>query len=252
MSKLILVTGRGGAGKSSFVALVTKCLKPPKLVIDLDPDESLADMLGADWEKQGKKSISDVLYQVMDKDKVAGQKSDDISRMLRQVIESDCLYRNAEFDLIRLGTKFTIGCYCAPDAVLKELIPSLAASYGVVLVDSPAGLEHFNRKVVTDIDDLFVILDPSDKTIKHIERVKDITGELEVSYHHLYLVGNHRFTLQTEAYLLGGEESYLGKIDYDSEVREYNLAGKSLLKLPSHSPALKSVKSILAKAGYLN
>ena len=252
MGKLMVVTGRGGAGKSTFVAVATKYLKLPKLLIDLDPDESLADMLGADWVKQGKKSISDVLSEIMAKGKRADRKHDVISQVLRPIIENDCLYRDPGFDLIRLGTKFTVGCYCAPDTELKELIPSLVEKYGVVLVDSPAGLEHFNRKVVTDIDDLFIILDPSDKAMKHTERVRSITRELKVNYYHLYLVGNHRFTREAEAYLLGAEESYLGKIDYDPEVKQYNLEGRSLLALPNNSPASCSVKRILAKAGYEN
>jgi CO dehydrogenase maturation factor len=134
--------------------------------------------------------------------------------------------------------------------VLRDSIPTLVKHYEEVVVDSPAGLEHFNRKVVVDIDDLFVILDPSDKSIKHIERVRDITRELRVSYNHLYLIGNYRFTEETEDYLRSEGEAYLGKMDYDASVRQRNLEGKSLLDLPENSPASLSVRRILAKAGY--
>ena len=142
-----------------------------------------------------------------------------------------------------------MGCYCAPDAVLKDFIPTVAKDYEEVIVDSPAGLEHFNRKVVVDIDDLFVILDPSEKSVKHIERVLGIVRGLKVNYHHLYLVGSHKFTEETEEYLRSTGETYLGKIEYDSEVKEYNLKGKPLLDLPENSPALQSVREVLAKAG---
>jgi len=45
-------------------------------------------------------------------------------------------------------------------------------------------------------------------------------------------------------------EAYLGKIEYDSNVRQYNLEGKALFKLPEDSSASLSVKGILVKAGY--
>jgi len=251
MARVIVSTGRGGVGKSTFVVLASRYLKPPKLLIDLDPDESLADMLGIDLSQKGKKNISSALYDIIQENKGAGRTGYDLlSDVLQSAIQGDCLYRSPEFDLITLGTKFTVGCYCAPDAVLKDSIPTLAEDYEEVIIDSPAGLEHFNRKVVVDIDDLFVILDPSEKSIKHIERVTAITRELKVSYKHLYLVGNHRFTEETEEYLRSAREAYLGKIDYDPDIRQYNLEGKPLLELPEDSPASLSVRRILVEAGY--
>jgi CO dehydrogenase maturation factor len=246
MGKVIVSTGRGGAGKSTFVALASKYLDSPKLLIDLDPDESLADMLGVDLSAKGKKTISSSLYEVIEENKGAGRTG---YNLLSDAMQS-VLYKGEEFDFIGLGTKFSVGCYCAPDAVLKDLITSLVKDYQEVLVDSPAGLEHFNRKVVVDIDDLFIILDPSDKSTKHIERVRDIIKEVKISYNHLYLIGNHRFTEKTEEYLRSTGETYLGKIDYDPDVRRYNLEGRSLLDLPQDSPAALCVRSILTKAGY--
>ena len=55
MAKKIVSTGRGGAGKSSFAALVSRYLKPSTLLVDLDPELSLADMLGFDFRKEGYK-----------------------------------------------------------------------------------------------------------------------------------------------------------------------------------------------------
>jgi len=246
MGKIIVSTGRGGTGKSTFVALASKYLSPPKLLIDLDPDESLADMVGIDLSAKGKKTISSVLYDVIEQNKGAGRTG---YNLLADAMRS-VLYEGKEFDFVGLGTKFVVGCYCAPDAVLKDFIPTLVENYQEVLVDSPAGLEHFNRKVVMDIDDLFIILDPSEKSTKHIERVIDIIRQVKVSYNHLYLIGNYRFTEETEGYLRKTGEIYLGKIEYDPDVRQYNLEGRSLLDLPQDSPAALCVKTILMKAGY--
>jgi CO dehydrogenase maturation factor len=246
MGKVIISTGRGGTGKSTFVALASKYLNSPKLLIDLDPDESLADMVGVDLSEKGERTISSALYNIIEENKGAGRTG---YNLLSDAMQS-VLHKGKEFDFIALGTKFAVGCYCAPDAVLKDFIPTLVKDYQEIIVDSPAGLEHFNRKVVMDIDDLFVILDPSEKSTKHIERVRDIIREVKVSYNHLYLIGNHRFTEKTEEYLRSTGETYLGKIDYDPDVRQYNLEGRPLRDLPQDSPAALCVRNILMKAGY--
>ena len=253
MGKIIVSTGRGGTGKSTFVALFTKYLDSHSiLLIDLDPDESLADMLGVDMEKEGKKTVSEEMYNIIEENKRighTGQRS--LSDLLGYMIKGgDCLYKGGKFDLIVLGDKLTVGCYCDADEVIKSAIPELAQNYEDVVVDSPAGLEHLNRKITPDIDDLFVILDPSEKSTKHIERIKYVAEGVKINYKHFYLIGNHRFNEETEEYLRNTGETYLGKIDYDLNVKEYNLKGKSLLELPDNSPASLSVKKILEEANY--
>ena len=52
MGKKIVVTGRGGTGKSTFTAIASRYLAPPMLLIDIDPDQSLAEMLGIDLEEE--------------------------------------------------------------------------------------------------------------------------------------------------------------------------------------------------------
>ena len=51
MAKIIVSTGRGGTGKTTFVALAARYLEPLSLLIDLDPDQNLADMLGINLEE---------------------------------------------------------------------------------------------------------------------------------------------------------------------------------------------------------
>lgn len=250
MGRVVLCTGRGGTGKSTFAALVSRCLGSPQLLIDLDPDESLADMLGIDLEEKGKKTISAMLHELAGEK--AGRSDYDLFADVLSRIPGDCLYRGKGFDFLSLGTKFAVGCYCAPDAVLKDFIPRIVQDYEEVIIDSPAGLEHFNRKIVVDIDELFVLLDPSEKSMKHIERVLGITNNLRVNYRHLYLVGNYRFAEESEGSLRSSGESYLGKIEYDVNVKEYNLTGRPLLELPQDSPALRSVRKVLAQAGLIS
>lgn len=251
--KVIVSTGRGGSGKTTFVALATRYLMPPMLLIDLDPDQSLADMLGIDLKAEKTKTVTDVLYDIIEERKSGAQTgSFSVHDKMEFLLQSACVYEDKKFDLITLGTKLTPGCYCIPDDLLKAHIPRLAKGYRNVLIDSPAGLEHLNRKVVSDIEDIFVLLDPSSKSVKHIGRIKDITASIGISYNNFYLVGNYAFNEQSENIISGKEEKYLGRVDYDDNVKEYNLNGKSLLELNENSPACLSIEKVLKKAGYIS
>ena len=252
MAKIIVSTGRGGTGKTTFVALAARYLESPSLLIDLDPDQNWADMLGINLEKTPVKTISDALYGVIQKRK-SGKEFDStpLHHQMEYLLQSDCLYEGKNFDLLTLGVKLVPGCYCVPDDLLKENIPRLSNSYKNVVIDSPAGVEHLNRKVTSDINDLFIFLDPSLKSIKHIKRVEDITKSVGIHYINLYIIGNHEFEPDTEDYLHKITQHYIGKIQYDAELRNYNLNGKSLLGLPDNSPACLSIKKILKNTGNL-
>jgi CO dehydrogenase maturation factor len=226
--------------------LASRYLAAPMLLIDIDPDQSLAEMLGIDLEKEEVRTISDALYDIIEERRHDGGKPTPLHDRMEYLLNRECLYEEKRFDLLVLGAKLTEGCYCVPDDLIKAIIPKLANHYPNVLIDSPAGLEHLNRKIVSDIDDLFVILDPSSKSLKHVTRIKDITHHIGITYAHLYLVGNYTFDRETEEHLKNTGEAYVGRIEYDADVKEYNLAGKSLLELPENSPAASSIRKILS------
>ena len=249
--KIIASMGRGGTGKTSFVALVAKYFieadEKPLLLIDADPDQSLDEMVGANLKDT--ETISDLYYELMSEGgTLAGTTPKE--RMEGKIWEKG-LYEGELFDLLSLGTKWTEGCYCMPNAALKAVIPSLVENYKYALIDSPAGLEHLNRKVTSRVDDIFNVLDSSKKALQHVKRAHRIIEELDIEYEHFYLIGGREFpeNLDKRAERETGLK-YLGKIAYDDAVREYVLKGESLLNLPSYSPAYVSVKKIIEKAGY--
>lgn len=243
-------TGRGGSGKTTFAAIATKYLAGPVLLIDIDPDMSLADMVGVDLEKEGVRTILDILFDIQKKEGYEELESMPMPDKIEYLFGTECLYESKEFDMVSLGVKWTEGCYCFPNNLMRGIIPRLAQNYAHTLIDAPAGLEHLNRNVTSKVDDLFLILDPSLKSLKNIERVQRLTREIGIEYQNFYLVANYRFNDRLEKHIDDADGNYLGRIDYDPAVEEYNLAGRSLLELPEDSPALLSVKAILEKAGY--
>jgi CO dehydrogenase maturation factor len=250
MGRKVVSTGRGGTGKTTFTALATRYLAHPLLLIDIDPDQSLADMLGIDLEQEGVRTVLDILYDIQKKEGYEELDAMPVPEKIEYLFSTECIYESEEFDLISLGVKWTEGCYCAPNNLLKGIIPRLARNYAHTLIDAPAGLEHLNRNVTSEVDDLFIILDPSLKSLKNIERIQRLAKEVGITYQNFYMVANYRFNEEMERLIQSADGIYLGKIEYDTEVEEYNLDGKSLLELPDDSPASLSVKEILVKAGY--
>lgn len=200
--KKIVSMGRGGSGKTSFVALMTKYFidkgATPLLLVDVDPDQNLGEMVGIDLREQGKKTISELLLETF-LEKGGTTVGIPPSERIESKIWADGLYEGDFFDLIAVGTKFIEGCYCLPDAALKSALESLTKMYKYVLIDSPAGLEHLNRRIATQVDDIFDIIDPSQKSFEHVERAYKVAKECKIGFKNFYIIGGYRFQEDLEA-----------------------------------------------------
>ena len=250
MGKKIVCTGRGGTGKTTFVALATKYLDSHPLLVDADSDQNLADMLGVDLQKEGIRTISEVLFDIQKHKAYEELKSMSLPDKIEYLLNASCLYESVRFDMISIGVKWTKGCYCMPNNILRSIIPKTASGYEYTIVDSPGGLEHLNRRILSQIDDVFVILDPSRKALKNVERMKKIASGIGIYFNNLYLIANYKFRKITEEYVKDIGGNYLGKIEYDPALEDYSWSGRSLLELAQNSPAFLSIKKILTKAGY--
>ena len=251
--KLIVSMGRGGSGKTSFVALMTKYRievgETPLLLVDADPDQNLGEMVGIDLEEQRIRTISELLVETF-LEEGGTQVGIPPSERIESKIWQRGLYEGKFFDMIVIGPKWVKGCYCLPNAALKGALESLTKNYRHVVVDSPAGLEHLNRRITSEVDDIFNIIDPSKKSFNHVKRAYRIAKEVKINFKHFYVIGGYRFPeeLGAEVRKRTGLE-YLGKIAYDRNVENYILSGRSLLELPASSPAYRSVRQIMEKIG---
>jgi CO dehydrogenase maturation factor len=252
--KTIVTIGRGGTGKSSFVALMARFFiesdQTPLLLVDADPDQNLAEMVGIDLKESGKQTISELLVSTFI-EKGGTTVGVPPTERIESKIWANGLFESRNFDFLAVGTKWVEGCYCMPNAALKGALESLTKNYRYVLIDSPAGLEHLNRRITSKVNDILDILDHSKKSFDHVRRAHRIAKEVNMEFDNFYLIGGYRFPAQ-----LGDQAEtalkfkYLGKIATDEQLDEYVLAGKSLLDLPLDSAAYVSVKEIMKTAGY--
>jgi len=251
---IIVTMGRGGTGKTSFVALATKYLieigQTPLLLIDLDADQNLGEVVGVDMDEIGKNSISDLVSMVFLKEggTLIGIPP---SERIENKIWEEGLYEGEFFDLVAIGTKWVEGCYCLPNTALKKALESLSKPYRHVLIDSPAGLEHLNRRITSRVDDIFDIVDPSKKSFEHVKRAYKIIDEINISFKNFYIIGGYRFPVELGKEIVKETNlRFLGKIEHDKTIEEFVLKGNSLLGIPSNTSAYNSVKLIMSKAGY--
>ncbi|MCP8304960.1 MAG: AAA family ATPase [archaeon] len=252
--KTIVSMGRGGTGKTSFVALMTKYFieigERPLLLVDVDPDQNLGEAVGLDLNEEGKKTISELLIETFLEEGGTTVGVPPPERIENRIWEEG-LHEGEYFDLIAVGPKWIEGCYCLPDAALKRSLERLTKTYRYMLIDSPAGFEHLNRKITSKVDDIIDIIDPSKKSFDHVKRSYRIAKEVKIDFENFYVVGGYRFRESLEEEVKRRTNlKYLGKIAYDKNVEDFILNGKSLLELPASSPAYSSVKEIMRKAGY--
>ena len=252
--KTLVTIGRGGTGKSSFTSLMAKCFieagTSPILLVDADPDQNLAEMLGVDLKEAGKSTIADLIVSTFIEKGGTTVGISPTQRIESRIWENG-LYEGKNFDFMAVGTKWVEGCYCMPNSALKGALESLTKNYKFVLVDSPAGLENLNRRITSEVNDIFDILDHSKKSQDHVKRAYKIAKEVDMKFENFYIVGGYRFPAE-----LGNQAEtdlkfkYLGKISSDETLDEYVLNGKSLLDLPNDNKAYLSVKEILRSLSY--
>ena len=246
--RTIVTMGRGGTGKTTFVALLAKYLiekkRTPLLLVDADPDQNLAEMVGVDLDAAGKKTIADLLSETF-LERGGTTIGVPPSQRIENRIWEQGLYESETFDLLAVGTRWIEGCYCLPDAALKNALGSITRQYQYVLIDSPAGLEHLNRKITGKVDTIIDVMGPSSKSFYHVKRACRIIQEVGIRYERFIVIGGFAFPEQLGSRAaVGSGVAYLGKIKEDPLVAEYVLSGFSLLQIPDTSPAFRSIGEI--------
>ena len=253
--RTLVVTGRGGVGKTTFSALAVKYLREggSLLVVDADPDESLAAALGVDLAAAGVRTVSELLYDVKYQKLDSALKQSIPARpdQIEYLFHQEGIYEGVGFDFFGIGPKWGDGCYCQPNAMLKAIVKNSAKSYQLALIDSPAGLEHLNRRITAEIDSIFALVGPSRKAFDNVHRAQRICREVGILFRHFYLVANYEFpddlltTIPERTGLV-----CLGKVPYEEEVARRLLQGEPLLDLDDASPSVSAVRAILQQAGY--
>lgn len=127
-----------------------------------------------------------------------------------------------------------------------------AKDYDLIVIDSPAGLEHFSRKIFPDLDDLIVVTDESRRGLTTGERIRDIAREMGLKYKDLYVVVNKITTGRRDKVIENATSlglTVIGTIPYDESLAKFDLVGDPLMGLPDDSPAVQEMANVVGKLG---
>jgi CO dehydrogenase maturation factor len=252
LGKIIAVTGKGGTGKTAVTAMLIRHLvknsgkKYSILVIDADPDANLADALGVEVGK----TIGDMREFMQQARYTTPPETDKQVLFESKLFES--LIEEEGYDLLVMGKPEGSGCYCFVNNLLRGIMDKTVATYDLVLIDTPAGLEHFSRQTIPDLDDLIVVTDESRRGLTTAERIRDLAKEIKMKYKNLYIIVN-KVTAERRDKVLETAQGLglkvIGNIPYDQNLAKFDLVGDPLMGLPDDSPAIREMEQVIEELG---
>jgi CO dehydrogenase maturation factor len=248
--KRILVCGKGGSGKSTFVALSAAVLQRrgyDVMVLDGDasnPEGLVRLLFGLGVEGEPRPlidffgGIERVTCPVDDPSPLT--RRDDPTPVPQRRIDlldeiPDAYYlRRGALTLLQVGKirHYGQGCDGPAEKVVRDF---LIQGEAVNLIDMKAGIEHFGRRIPDRMDIILGVLDYTLESVSIAARVAEFCAEAGIR--NFWLVLNKIGSPEVEAMLLdklgGLRERVLGVIAYDQELIVAGLSGAALGECPA-------------------
>jgi len=246
MTQIIAMAGKGGTGKTTTSALLTRYLlqkkMTPLLLVDADANANLNELLGVEVGMtlgRIRKELKGELPVGMTRD-----------QFMELKIHQALIEENG-FDLLVMGQPDGPGCYCAANQYLAMTMDRLSTNYRYIIVDNEAGMEHLSRMNLRTIDYLFITSDPSARGIMTAKRISDITIPLGLDVKHQYLLINRApapvpALLQDKINAAVKETGMAlgGIIPTSNELIHQELSGRSCLELGDDTEIIQTVTTI--------
>lgn len=245
--RVIAVTGKGGSGKTTLVAILAKILVQNKglkfLVIDADSAIGLPQTLGV----KVKKTISDIREEIITVPEARRKLGDThIRTTLWSMVE-----KAGGIHLLVMGRPEGPGCFCAINDLLKYGIETLSKEFAVTVIDGEAGPEQINRRVISCADTLIIVADSSIRSIETASSIKHVAELGEQKFSQIGLVIN-RMKKENRAIIQVAHQMdmrILGFIPEDENITEYDSIGHPIFELPDSSTSVIAVEKILMEVG---
>lgn len=244
----IAVSGKGGVGKTTFVATLAKVFAEngkKVIAIDADPVSNLAATMGI-------KNVSGIvpICQMKDLIKERTGASDEYGKFfsLNPTVSDLPEKLSLEHEGVKLMVLGAIkrgggGCACPESAFLRALLSHLIVQRDeVVIVDMEAGVEHLGRATVRAVNALIVIVEPGSKSIQTAFQVKKLADDIGLKS--IYAVGNKVASDEHRGLIEKGLQGIpvLGFISYNDRVLESDILGQAVFV--ENSRLLSEVRQI--------
>ena len=244
----IVVTGKGGTGKTTIAGLIVRALgeKMSKaiLAIDADPNSNLNEVLGVPL----KKTVGNIREELLgEKEGLSPEMSKEL--YLEFMVHSS-LTESGKFDLLAMGRPEGPGCYCYVNVLLRRIVDAISNNYPLVVMDAEAGLEHLSRRTTRDVNIMLITTDPTARSIETSRRILELSKQLQTKIGQVYAVAN-RVPNASRTHVVESIErlgiSCIAVIPEDPFVQQYDISGQPLTLLPDDSPAYQAAREIVEK-----
>ncbi|MDK1031137.1 MAG: AAA family ATPase [Planctomycetia bacterium] len=245
MATTIAISGKGGSGKTTVAAMITRFLSrevaKTTLAVDADPNSCLGLALGVEPGR----TVSDIREDALEK---RLEVSPGMSKMrsfeygIQQLIEE-----SRGFDLLTMGRPEGPKCYCAVNNILRGYLDALADAYPFIVMDNEAGMEHLSRRTTNNVDWLYIIAEPTAAGILTANRIQALAGSLPIAVRNTSIVWN-KVTGELPPEVVGAAPAEATrKIPNDQAVAEASQKGATVFDLPADNPALLALYEIVSK-----
>ena len=246
-AKILAVAGKGGVGKTSVSAamirlLCERCPDKKILAIDADPAVGLSTALGLTVGE----TLDDIRREIAGEvtDRQGGGVSDVLQSVRGRLLKA--MTHCGGYDFFAIGRPETAGCYCAVNTYLRQVISLLISDYDYVVIDSEAGIEQINRRVMEKVTHLLLVTDQSRKGYQVVGTIKKVADEL-VMYEKCGVIINRttRPDLAADPEIAGAP--VLAVIGADAQQAKNDVQGRSVFDLPEDSDVIKGAREALSK-----
>lgn len=241
---IIAVCGKGGVGKTSVSALLTRIFTEDTsrrvMAIDADPAEGLSYPLGITV----KTTVDDVRNEFIRRVESGGVSGKDA--LLKQLDYEmfEALEEKNNLAFLAIGRPESEGCYCQVNNLLKDIIREIAFNFDYVIIDGEAGVEQINRRVMEMVTHLLLISDASAKgrnVVATIRKVAMKTGPIKSVGMIFNRIKNEKEAMRVMSLT---DQKVLGWIPESETLREFDREGKSFYDLPD-GITISSLKNIV-------
>jgi len=246
----IAVVGKGGVGKTTFVAVLARLLAREGfdvIAIDADPSLNLALALGFPRHQLDKIPV------LFNEEEFIRSRTElpggliNLTPRVDDVVEKFGVVGPDGVKLLVLGTVKRGGtrCLCPENAFLRALLSHLILKRReVVVIDMAAGLEHMSRGTARGVDLMLCITEPNLKSIDVTLRMYRLSKDINVR--NFAVVGN-KIANEEDVKLI--EDSLkgleiLGYIPFDEDVLRADSYGIPILDFNPRSRIVESIAKI--------
>ena len=186
----VLVSGKGGCGKSTISAMLGKYLAGRGYrVLIIDADESnpgLYRMLGLPKVKTlaehlGGKKRAKILMAAEGQ----GELDEELFRWTLDDIPGEILAKKGNLAVLTIGKieEAEEGCACPYGFLARKLLEGIKLKENeVIIVDTEAGIEHFGRGVDKYVDVVIDVAEPSAESIELSKKIASLSESLGLKH----------------------------------------------------------------------